>query len=147
MLSIVVASLFWSCGKGRLSPRLVEINALSETNPAAALDSLLATDKSGFSAGNANYYDFLIVKASIRSFKPLESDSLILHVVSYAKEHKGDGYYPEALYTAGLVNVTLGDQPTALDYFHQASEALHPNRENLRLQRKITSQTGKLLPH
>ena len=147
VLSILVASLFWSCGKGCLSPRLVEINALSETNPAAALDSLLATDKSGFSAADANYYDFLTVKATIRSFKPLESDSLILHVVAYAKKHKGDGYYPEALYTAGLVNVTLGDQPTALDYFHQASEALQPNRENLRLQSKITSQTGKLLAH
>ncbi|MBD5268736.1 MAG: hypothetical protein HDS45_03960 [Bacteroides sp.] len=140
-----VISLFCCCGREQLSQRLKELNTLSESNPIAALDSLDAIDKSVLDERNANYYDFLTVKSRVRGFKPIESDSLILQVVDYAKKHKSDGYYPEALYTAGRVYVALGDLPTAMEYYQQALEILDDQPANTLLKAKILSQTGRLL--
>lgn len=141
----LLVTFFGGCRRVPLSPRLTDINTLSETAPLAALDSLNAINPDTLSDRDRNYYDFLVVKCERRAFLPIESDSLILKVIDYASQHKQDGYYPEALYTGGLVYAALGDQPTALQYYHKAADEVPDDTLHLRLRSKINSQTGRLL--
>lgn len=144
ILMLAMLLLSGSCRRSPLSAQLTEINAISETDPNRAFDSLRAINPDTLSERDRNYYDFLTVKCQRKQYQPAESDSLILKVLDYTARHKQDGYYPEALYTAGLVYTDLGDQPTALDYYQRANDALTDTTGNLLLKEKILSQTGRL---
>lgn len=143
VIVIVAVLLCGGCRRSPLPDRLTAINALSETEPLAVLDSLRAINPDTLSERDRNYYDFLTVKCERKAYLPIESDSLILKVIDYASRHKADGYYPEALYTAGLVYVASGDQPTALEYFHNSLNELGNDEQNLLLREKLNSQIGK----
>lgn len=141
----LLVTFFGGCRRAPLSPRLTDINTLSETAPLAALDSLSAINPDTLSDRDRNYYDFLAVKCERKAYLPIESDSLILKVIDYASHHEKDGYYSEALYTGGLVYADIGDQPTALEYFFKANNEVSNDKSDLLLNQKIFSQIGRLL--
>ena len=145
ILMLAMLLLAGSCRRSPLSAQLTEINTISETDPNRAFDSLRAINPDTLSERDRNYYDFLTVKCQRKQYQPAESDSLILKVLDYTARHQQDGYYPEALYTAGLVYTDLGDQPTALDYYQNSLAIISEETSNTKLKSKILAQIGRIL--
>lgn len=141
---IMTSMLAISCGRHRDS-RLERIWATVSDFPRKAMVSLDSIDPATLSERDRAFYNLLTIKARDKAYVTHTSDSLILSVIKYAESHKGEGYYPEALYYGGRVYRDLGDYPTAIDYFQKALDLLPPGTENCVLRGKVLSQTGGLL--
>lgn len=125
--------------------RLTAVDAAIDLSPLAAIDSLAAIDRAALGEADRNYYDFLSVKAADKAYVVHTTDTVILRVIDYAAGHRGQGYYPEALYYGGRVYSDMGDYPTALTYLHKALDELPDDDANRKLRGNIISQTGRLL--
>ena len=134
-----------SCQRHEADIRLQNIAGLCGSDPAAALDSLRAIERTLLSEPDQDLYDFLEIKASDKAYIRHTSDSLILKVVEYESRHKSNGRYAEALYYAGRVYSDLGDYPQAIRYFQDALDAIGESDDNLDVRANIASQNGRLL--
>lgn len=70
------------------------------------------------------YYQLLTIKAQDKAMIHFTSDSSILEVLQYYKSGGDVRLLPEAYYYAGRVNRVIGDAPQALDFFHDALDAI-----------------------
>ncbi len=124
-------------------PRLVAVDKQADTDPTRAMAMLDSIDRTGFSERNLRYYDLLWIKTRDKAYVSHTSDSVISRVAGYYESRSGDRLYPEAMYYAGRVYGELGDFPIALDYFHEALDAVPAS--DLHLRGNILSQTARLL--
>lgn len=143
-ITLLFAIFLCACTDRAVDSPLSRIEAMADTSPREALDSLYNIDYQQLSDADRHYYDFLMIKVPDKAYVDHTSDSLYLLVLDYESKHKGNGRYPEALYYGGRVYSDLGDYPTALKYFQDALDAL-PKGASLNLRRRILSQTGRLL--
>ncbi len=124
-------------------PRLVAVDKQADADPNCAMAMLDSIDRTGFSERNLRYYDLLWIKTRDKAYVPHTSDSVISRVAGYYESRSRDRLYPEAMYYAGRVYGELGDFPIALDYFHEALDAVPAS--DLHLRGNILSQTARLL--
>lgn len=129
------------CSKAH-DPRLERINALTVTDPKAAMAVLDSIDTTDLGETDRHYHDLLTVKASFKAFKRQTSDSLIKTVISYYDDHGDDTLRAEALYYGGAVYVDLGDYPTSINYLHQSLKLIGTKIENSKLRSLIVSALG-----
>ncbi|MDE5880502.1 MAG: tetratricopeptide repeat protein [Muribaculaceae bacterium] len=115
--------------------------------PEEVLATLDTLNTKQFSEADRQFFNLLQLKARDKAYIVHTSDSMILTLVDYYRNHKSAELYPEALYYAGRVYSDLGDYPTSLKYFHKALDELPENTSNLKLKTVILSQTGRLLEH
>lgn len=139
-ISIAIAVIAAGCSRISRNPDLLRADALTDTDPHAALRLLDSLPYDGLSEADRHFHDLVSVKATDKAYITHTSDSLILDAAAY---FKGTDRQPEALYYAGRVYSDLGDYPTALRYFQDALEQLP--EDNLMLKSNLTSQTGQLL--
>lgn len=118
--------------------------ALADRHYAQAAECLDSIDPGTLSAADRHFYDFLLLKVADKAYTRHTSDSTILRLIDYAGR-RHDAHYAETLYYAGRVYSDLGDYPTALQYFHDALDALPDDDSTLLLRGNILSQTGRLL--
>ncbi|MDE6006193.1 MAG: tetratricopeptide repeat protein [Muribaculaceae bacterium] len=147
LLALFLLPLLVSCG-GRDADRieLERIDSLaSNRQPRHALELLDSIDARSLSEPNQNLYELLRIKARDKDFLKHRSNTTILRLVDYYRDHQSEGRYPEALYYAGRVHFDLGDYPSALKYFYQSLELLDDSKKNLRLKSVVNSQIGDLL--
>lgn len=136
------------CARKPLDSRLMQLYTDKVDNyPEEVLATLDTINTKQFSEANRQFFNLLQLKARDKAYIVHTSDSMILTLVEYYRNHKSDDLYPEALYYAGRVYSDLGDYPTSLKYFHKALDELPENTTNLRLKTVILSQTGRLLEH
>lgn len=135
------------CTHPHYSKELIKLYQLMDTDPNATLDSLNLINKSTLNKADRYFYDFLTIKSERKICSPIKSntDSIILNTIDFFRNNNEEHYLADALYTAGLVYLDMGDNPTALEYFHKALEVLPPDKKNLKLRGIILSQTGRLL--
>lgn len=137
-----------SCARKPLDSRLMQLYTDKVDNyPEEVLATLDTINTKQFSEANRQFFNLLQLKARDKAYIVHTSDSMILTLVDYYRNHKSDDLYPEALYYAGRVYSDLGDYPTSLKYFHEALDELPENTSNLKLKTVILSQTGRLLEH
>lgn len=139
--------LLAACTRTGHDARLEEVYRLTSENPDSALKLLAGIDRSSLAPADRHYYDFVLLKGRDKAYITHKSDSLYLSVLKYAEQHKGEGWYPEALYYGGRVYSDIGDYPTALRYFHQALDLLprDGSKQTLDMRANALSQTGRLL--
>lgn len=145
LLIFLVLALATGCAGHQKDPRLQRIAETVSDSPESAIASLDSIDASGLSESDRHFKDFLTVKALDKAYVLHTSDSLILDVIDYAKSHKKDGYYPEAVYYGGRVYSDLGDLPTALRYYQDALDLVPADKENALLRTRILVQTARVL--
>lgn len=145
LLIFLVLALATGCAGHQKDPRLQRIAETVSDSPESAIASLDSIDASGLSESDRHFKDFLTVKALDKAYVLHTSDSLILDVIDYAKSHKKDGYYPEAVYYGGRVYSDLGDLPTALRYYQDALDLVPADKENALLRTRILVQTARIL--
>lgn len=157
VLLLATCALITGCTSQPQYPdELRAIDSLTMSRPDSAL--LLLSDMEPRMAHETEpvrrYYQLLTVKAQDKAFIPHNSDSLILDVLHYYEQMGDPRLLPEAYYYAGSVMRDLGDTPQALDYYHEALDAMQTDiyRESvtggeyrsLRLQASIHAQMGYL---
>ena len=142
LLYIIATMLLAAAGCSRISrnPDLLRADALTATDPRAALRLLDSLPSAGLSETDRHFRDLLSVKAADKAYIAHTSDSLILDAAAW---FKGTDRYPEALYYAGRVYSDLGDYPTALRYFQNALDSLPENNDILR--GNVAGQTARLM--
>lgn len=135
------------CIERKHDARLELAYRLSSENPDSALKLLGGIERKSLSEADRHYYDFVLLRGRDKGYITHKSDSLYLSVLHYAEDHKGEGWYPEAVYYGGRVYSDLGDYPTALKYYHQALDLLPKDggRKEKYLRGIVVSQTGRLL--
>lgn len=133
-----------SCQKISPDSRLLQINNIADTDPMRAISLLDSISRDKLSIPDRHFYDLMSIKADDKAYIKHTSDSLIRDVIDWYTGHKEDSFYAEALYYGGRVYADLGDCPTALKFFQKALDALH-NSDNLDLEIRVLSQTGRLL--
>lgn len=135
-----------SCGRDSESEaRLHAIDALCDSIPQAAIDSLAAIDPSALSEKDLYRYRLLQIKSRDKAYVAHTSDSLILDVIDYYGRHRSEGLYPEALYYGGRVYSDLGDLPTALEYFQKSLDEIPEDDAHMRFRSTVLNQTGRIL--
>ena len=157
VLLIVASSLISSCRPTPQYPEaLILADSLTQCNADSAVRLLqeLAPTMSQAKEPVRRYHQLLTIKAQDKAFIPHTSDSLVLTLLRYYQEEGDPRLLPEACYYAGRVTRDLGDAPQALDYFHQALDALQTSdyqsrmqgqeERTLKLQGKIHAQMGYL---
>ena len=157
VLLIVASSLISSCRPTPQYPEaLLLADSLTQCNADSAVRLLqeLAPTMSQVKEPVRRYHQLLTIKAQDKAFIPHTSDSLVLTLLRYYQEEGDPRLLPEACYYAGRVTRDLGDAPQALDYFHQALDAMQTNdyqsrmqgqeERTLKLQGKIHAQMGYL---
>ena len=157
VLLIVASSLISSCRPTPQYPEaLLLADSLTQCNADSAVRLLqeLAPTMSQAKEPVRCYHQLLTIKAQDKAFIPHTSDSLVLTLLRYYQEEGDPRLLPEACYYAGRVTRDLGDAPQALDYFHQALDALQTSdyqsrmqgqeERTLKLQGKIHAQMGYL---
>lgn len=157
VLLIVASSLISSCRPTPQYPEaLLLADSLTQCNADSAVRLLqeLAPTMSQAKEPVRRYHQLLTIKAQDKAFIPHTSDSLVLTLLRYYQEEGDPRLLPEACYYAGRVTRDLGDAPQALDYFHQALDALQTSdyqsrmqgqeERTLKLQGKIHAQMGYL---
>lgn len=139
------------CTRKPLDPRLMKLYTDKvDDYPEEALATLDTINTNQFSEPDRQFFNLLQLKAQDKAYIVHTSDSMILSLVDYYRNHKSNDLYPEALYYAGRVYSDLGDYPTSLKYFHKALDEVPESTENtlnLKLKRAILSQIGRLLEH
>lgn len=135
-----------SCGRDSESEaRLHAIDALCDSIPQAAIDTLAAIDPSSLSGKDLYRYQLLQIKSRDKAYVAHTSDSLILDVIDYYGRHRSEGLYPEALYYGGRVYSDLGDLPTALEYFQKSLDEIPEDDAHMRFRSTVLFQTGRAL--
>ena len=142
LLYIIAMTLLAAAGCSRISrnPDLLRADALTATDPRAALRLLDSLPSAGPSETDRHFRDLLSVKAADKAYIAHTSDSLILDAAAW---FKGTDLHPEALYYAGRVYSDLGDYPTALRYFQNALDSLPEDNDILR--GNVAGQTARLM--
>ncbi|MDE6795421.1 MAG: tetratricopeptide repeat protein [Muribaculaceae bacterium] len=136
------------CNHQPVDSRLIQLYTDKvDDYPEEVLATLDTLNTKQFSEADRQFFNFLQLKARDKAYIVHTSDSMILTLVDYYRNHKSDYLYSEALYYAGRVYSDLGDYPTSLKYFHKALDKLPENTTNLKLKTVILSQTGRLLEH
>lgn len=146
-ISLIVMALIATaacCSRSNPDRRLEKVAELVDSSPASALLMLDSIDRSGLSVSDRHYHDFLTLKGQDKTYVTHTSDSLILDLLSYYKDHNEPDIYPEVLYYGGRVYSDLGDYPTALGYFQDALDHLQDGDMQLSLSSRIYSQSGRL---
>ncbi len=82
---IIISVTITCCTDKQTDSRLSKIEEMSEIYPQRALDSLTVINFDKLSDTDKEYYDFLWVKTSDKSFIKHTSDSLILNVIVHDK--------------------------------------------------------------
>ena len=144
LLFMILLSVFSACS-GERDARLSRVDELSRDSLDKATVLFATINRDSLSKSDCNYYDLLTIKLNDKRYVVHTSDSLIRKVMDYAKSHKDDGYYPEALYYGGRVYADIGDYPTALRYFNKALDELTEDNSDMELYCRVLSQTGRLL--
>lgn len=144
VLLILTSVFLWRCS-GKDSPELARIASMVSDSPKVALAALGELGDSALSEADRHYRDLLLIKARDKAYVTHTSDSLILDCLGYYDKHKGSRHYPEALYYGGRVYSDIGDYPTALRYFQSALDEFDRHEYDLKLKKRILSQTGRLL--
>ena len=157
LLLAVVSTQLMSCRPTLQYPEaLLLADSLTQCNADSAVRLLqeLAPTLSQAKEPVRRYHQLLTIKAQDKAFIPHTSDSLVLTLLRYYQEEGDPRLLPEACYYAGRVTRDLGDAPQALDYFHQALDALQTSdyqsrmqgqeERTLKLQGKIHAQMGYL---
>ena len=157
LLLAVVSMQLMSCRPSPQYPEaLLVADSLTQCNADSAVRLLqeLAPTMSQAKEPVRRYHQLLTIKAQDKAFITHTSDSLMLDVLRYYQEEGDPCLLPEAYYYAGRVTRDLGDAPQALDYFHQALDALQTSdyqsrmqgqeKRTLNLQGKIHAQMGYL---
>ena len=157
LLLAVVSTQLMSCRPTPQYPEaLLLADSLTQCNADSAVRLLqeLAPTLSQAKEPVRRYHQLLTIKAQDKAFIPHTSDSLVLTLLRYYQEEGDPRLLPEACYYAGRVTRDLGDAPQALDYFHQALDALQTSdyqsrmqgqeERTLKLQGKIHAQMGYL---
>ena len=136
----IAALLIAGCSRISRNPDLLRADALTTTDPRAALRLLDSLPSAGLSETDRHFRDLLSVKAADKAYIAHTSDSLILDAAAW---FKGTDLHPEALYYAGRVYSDLGNYPTALRYFQNALDSLPENNDILR--GNVAGQTARLM--
>ena len=136
----IAALLIAGCSRISRNPDLLRADALTATDPHAALRVLDSLPSAGLSETDRHFRDLLSVKAADKAYIAHTSDSLILDAAAW---FKGTDLHPEALYYAGRVYSDLGDYPTALRYFQNALDSLPEDNDILRA--NVAGQTARLM--
>ncbi|MDE5921275.1 MAG: tetratricopeptide repeat protein [Paramuribaculum sp.] len=141
-ISIAIAVIAAGCSRISRNPDLLRADALTDTDPYAALRLLDSLPYDSLSEADRHFHDLVSVKAADKAYITHTSDSLILDAAAY---FKSTDRQPEALYYAGRVYSDLGDYPTALRYFQNALEQLPEDTPQTDLRNRVLSQTGRLM--
>lgn len=138
-------TLLSGCGHQSHDPRLEKVSVLANEDPKQAQSLIDSLASSTLPEQDRHYFEFLRLKTADKLYVRHTSDSLIKSLIDYAALHKQEGWYAEALYYGGRVYSDLGDHPTALRYFQDALRECSERGEDLDLQGRILSQTGRLM--
>ena len=134
---ILMLCLFaWqSCNKERNEAdfnRLQRIDALCDSLPAAAHDSLATLHPKDFSRYNRAYYGLLKTIADDKTYVQFTSDSLISSVENYfRRREKGSDNHIRALIYWGIVRIRIGITDSTAYIPLKDAEALYLNRKNV----------------
>lgn len=145
--SLVLASFlnFYGCKHSNSDNEgLNQIADIVSDSPKEAMRRLANIDVYKLSESDRHFHDLLSIKAADKAYMQPTSDSLILDVIEYYKDHDKD-LYPEALYYGGRVYSDLGDKPRALEYFHLAINNEPEKAKDPDLKINLLSQTAGLL--
>lgn len=133
---ILMLCLFaWqSCNKERNIAdfnRLQRIDAICDSLPAAAADSLATLHPKDFSRHNRAYYGLLTTIADDKTYTVFTSDSLINSVENYFRRHeKESDNHLRALIYQGIVRIRMGIADSTAYIPLKDAEALYLNRKN-----------------
>lgn len=75
-----------------------------------------------FTKGQRMRYELLYHKAMNKAYIPFTSDSVMLEVVDYYEHHGSENERMLAYYVLGCVYRDMHEAPTALEYYHKATE-------------------------
>ena len=140
---IIILTTCCTTNRGRYDDFLVQIDSLTATHADSARQLLSTLDKQMNKAPQSTqaYYQLLRVKADDKAHIKHTSDSLILTVAQYYRQHPSSGRLPEAYYYVGRVNSELLNGEKALLYFQKAllEDSLHVSTH---LKSRIYAQMG-----
>lgn len=144
---LLLISLY-SCTEYSFPQVLAAVDSLTYTLPDSAITMLkhLETQMAREPEAVQMYCHLLRIKADDKAYRPLTSDSVILHVVQYYEKTKDKEHLMEAYFYAGRLLRELGDAPQALSYYQKAIEASKGSTD-YKLISLIYSQIGALLSY
>lgn len=145
LLIYIFSVLFIACSHKGDVVGFDKIEDTLSASPEKAMAVLDTIDRDALTEADRHLVDLLSIRARDKAYVTHTSDSLILDVLDYYSSHKGDMFYPMALYYGGRVYSDLGDFPTALRYFQSALDVIPEDADNLELRAAALSQTGRLL--
>lgn len=141
---ILFSLLLWACGHTSKDKTLNYLAGARRLSPEQILDSLAAIDVSKLSTENRHFYDFLTIKFKDRANIKHTSDSLILDVIKYYENSSDKSLRSEAYYYAGRVYSDLDNYPTALEYFHAATDEMSDDDIYNHFGANVYAETGKI---
>ena len=143
---VCIAAVAGCADNSRLRDDIDRAGRLADTHPDSAialLDSLSPAIEQADKATRMRY-DLMLIKSRDKAYIEHRNDSMIAPVVEYFTDHTDPDLTPLALYYAGRVYSDLGDAPRALDYFHQALDAIPDSPDNLMLRYLIHGQMSDI---
>ena len=139
---LITALLIAGCSRISRNPDLLRADALTATDPRAALRLLDSLPCAGLSETDRHFRDLLSVKATDKAY--ITPDSMAVAKLEDAASYfGGTDCEAEANYYLGRCNTDRGDLNTALIYFRKALQSIRDTVRQSDLYGNILSQTGR----